>query len=255
LRCAVLFTIVLVGVVLVALGYWRFWRGALTSLVVLRSMFEALSSAMYVGALIHMPIANAGALTMAQPLFLVALSVVVYGEVVGWRRWTAVGVGFAGVLFIVNPAPEAFDAWAFCGLAGAFFGALREITTRRLDPVLPTIVVAFMSTTVLTLMGFGIGILEQWQPITVREAAYLALSACFFSLAVYLAVRAFRGVDISVVAPFRYTFLIWAGIAGYVIFAEWPDPWSLAGAALIVGSGLYTLHRETVRRRAAVRTN
>ena len=69
---------------------------------------------------------------------------------------------------------------------------------------------------------------------------------------VYLAVRAFREVDISVVAPFRYTFLVWAGIAGYVFFSELPDLWSIAGTVLIVGSGLYTSRREALRRRAIV---
>jgi drug/metabolite transporter (DMT)-like permease len=100
-----------------------------------------------------------------------------------------------------------------------------------------------------------VGLGEQWRAMPVREVAYLALSACFFSLAIYLAVVAFRDVDVSVVAPFRYTFLLWAGIAGYAFFNELPDAWSMAGAALIVGSGLYTLHRAALRRRAAMPAN
>jgi drug/metabolite transporter (DMT)-like permease len=246
------FTILLVGFVLVALRNLRHMRGAITPLVLIRSVLEALSSGMYVAALIHMPIANAAALVMIQPLILVALSAWFYAEVVGWRRWTAVLVGFAGVLFIVKPTPVAFDGWAFFGLGAAFFGALREMATRRLDPAMPTMVVVFMSTVALTAMGFGAGVAEDWRVMATREVAYLALAACFFSLAVYLAVRAFREVDISVVAPFRYTFLVWAGIAGYAFFNELPDVWSIAGAALIVGSGLYTLHREALRRRAIV---
>jgi drug/metabolite transporter (DMT)-like permease len=249
-----LFTILLVGLLLVGLGNLRHMRGAVTPLVLIRSVFDALSSGIYVAALIHMPIANAAALIMVQPLILVALSVALYAEIVGWRRWTAIVVGFAGVLFIVKPTPAAFDGWAFFGLGAALFGALREIATRRLDPALPTMVVAFMSIVALTLLGFAVGITEQWRALALREVSYLALAACFFSLAVYLAVRAFRGVDLSVVAPFRYTFLLWAGIAGYVFFSELPDPWSVAGAALIVGSGLYTLHREALRRRAAMST-
>ncbi len=247
-----LFTILLVGVALVAMGNLRQMRGAITPLVLVRSAFEALSSGMYIAALVHMPIANAAALVMIQPLILVALAVVFQAENVGWRRWTAITVGFAGVLLIVKPTPTGFDGWALFGLGAALFGALREMVTRRLDPALPSMVVVFMSTVALTLLGFGVGIGEQWQTLALREVVYLALAACFFSLAVYLAVRAFRGVDIAVVAPFRYTFLLWAGIVGFAFFNELPDLWSVAGAALIVGSGIYTLQREALRRRAAI---
>lgn len=246
-----LFTIVAVGIVLAASGYWRFIRSTLTAPVLLRSMLDALSSGMYIAALIHMPMANAGALVMIHPLILVALSVVLFAETVGWRRWSAVVAGFIGVLFIVKPTPAAFNAWALFGLGAALVGALREIVTRRLDPSLPSMVVAFISVVALTLVGCGVGVTEQWQAMGMREIGYLALAACFFSLAVYLAVMAFRGVDISVVAPFRYTFLVFAGIAGFVSFGEVPDRWSVTGAALIVGSGLYTLHREALRRRKA----
>ena len=97
------------------------------------------------------------------------------------------------------------------------------MVTRRLDPALPTMAIAFMSIVALTLVGGMAGLTEQWRAMAARELAYLALAACFFSLAVYLAVRAFRSADISVVAPFRYTFLLWAGIAGYVFFNELPD--------------------------------
>jgi drug/metabolite transporter (DMT)-like permease len=75
------------------------------------------------------------------------------------------------------------------------------------------------------------------------------VAACFFSLATYLTVLAFRGVTISSVAPFRYTFLLFAGLAGYFVFQELPDGWSAVGAVLIVASGLYALHREVARQR------
>ncbi len=244
-------TIVAVSFVLALSGTWRHIRRTLTPPVMLRSALEALSSGMYIAALIHMPMANAGALVMIHPLLLVALSVVFFAEKVGWRRWTAVIVGFIGVLFIVKPTPAAFNAWAMFGLGAALCGAFREMVTWRLDPSLPSMAVAFMSVVALTLVGCGVGITEQWQPMGPREIGYLAVAACFFSLAVYLAVLAFRGIDVSVVAPFRYTFLIWAAVAGYLFFSELPDRWSLAGAALIVGSGLYTLHRETRLRREA----
>jgi len=248
-----LFTIAVVGTVLAVSGSWRHVPRTLTKPVLLRSVLDSMASAFYVLALINMPIANAAALNMAHPLILVALSVIFLDEVVGWRRWSAVTVGFIGVLFIVKPTPSSFDAFALVGLGAPLFGALRELMTRRLDPTLPSMAIAFVSVIVLALVGCAIGLTEQWRPVGLREAGYLMLAACFFSAATYLAVFAFRSAEISTVAPFRYTFLIWAGLAGYLSFQEVPDRWSILGAGLIVGSGLYTLHRETLRRRAAMR--
>jgi len=248
------FTVVVVGFVLALSGYWRHVPRALTKPVVLRSLLDALSSGLYIAALINMPIANAAALNMTHPLILVALSVIFFAEIVGWRRWSAVVAGFIGVLFVVKPTPEAFNIFALVGLGAPLFGALRELVTRRLDPTLPSMAIAFVSMIALTVLGCAVGLAEQWRPMGLRELGYLLIAACFFSLATYLVVLAFRTAEISVVAPFRYTFLIWAGLAGYLSFNEVPDHWSVAGAALIVGSGLYTLHREAMRRRVTVPT-
>jgi drug/metabolite transporter (DMT)-like permease len=246
------FTIIVVAIVLGLSSYWRQVPRVLTKPVLLRSVFDALASALYIAALINMPIANAAALNMAHPLILVALSVIFFEEIVGWRRWSAVIVGFIGVLFVVKPTPEAFNIFALVGLGAPFFGSLRELATRRLDPTLPSMAIAFISVIALTLAGCAVGLTEGWRPMGMRELGYLSFAACFFSLATYLVVLAFRTSEISAVAPFRYTFLIWAGLAGYLAFSEVPDRWSIVGAALIVGSGLYTLHREALRRRAAI---
>lgn len=244
-------TILVVAIVLFVLGYWRDVRRALSGPVLLRALLDALSGALYIAALINMPIANAAALNMVHPLILVALSVIFLAEVVGWRRWSAVAVGFIGVMFIVKPTPQAFNIFALAGLGAPLFGALRELVTRRLDPTLPSMTITFFSVLVLTLLACLYALTEQWQPITMRELGHLSFAACFFSLASYLVVYAFRApTEVSAVAPFRYSFLIWAALAGYVVFGEMPDGWAMLGALLIVGSGLYALHRETLRRRA-----
>lgn len=247
-----LFTVIVVGMVLALSGSWRAVPQAFSRRVLLRGALDALSSGLYIAALINMPIANAAALNMTHPLILVALSVVFLSEVVGWRRWSAVVVGFIGVLFIVKPTPSAFNIFALIGLGAPFFGAIRELVTRRIDPTLPSMAITFVSVVALTLSGGAVGLFEEWRPMGVVEIGYLAVAACFFSLATYLVVFAFRTAEISAVAPFRYTFLIWASLAGYLAFHELPDGWSMLGAVLIVGSGLYALHREALRRRAAV---
>ena len=94
------------------------------------------------------------------------------------------------------------------------------------------------------------GLFEQWRPMALYDVGMLAISAAFVATGHFLIVIAFRGsVDVSAIAPFRYTLLIWAGICGYLAFGEVPDRFAIFGSALIVGSGLYALHREVVRRR------
>jgi drug/metabolite transporter (DMT)-like permease len=249
-----IFTVLLIGALLTVIGQMRYLRLAMTPLILTRSAFDALSSGCYVAALIHMRIAEVASVVMIAPLILTALSVMVYSEDAGWRRWCAVVVGFIGVLFVVKPTPDAFNAWALVALFGTTLGASREILTRRIDTSMPTLVITFVSVSMLTMVGCSVGATEHWRPIGWPAMSYLAVAACFYSLATYLTVLAFRDVIVSSVAPFRYTFLIFAGIAGYLVFRELPDGWSAFGAALIVASGLYALHREVVRRRELTAT-
>lgn len=249
-----IFTVLLIGSLLILLGQIRYLRSAMTPLILTRSAFDALSSGCYVAALIHMRIAEVASVVMIAPLILTALSVIFYSENVGWRRWCAVALGFIGVLFVVKPTPSAFNAWALVALVGTTLGASREILTRRIDTAMPTLVITFVSVTLLTAVGCAIGATEHWRPVGLQEVIYLSVAACFFSLATYLTVLAFRDVIVSSVAPFRYTFLIFASIAGYLVFHELPDGWSAFGAGLIVASGLYALHRERVRHRELTAT-
>jgi drug/metabolite transporter (DMT)-like permease len=177
------------------------------------------------------------------------LSVLLFKEAVGWRRWTAITIGFLGTLFIVRPLPGSFDAWALLGLGSAFASASRDLITHRLDPKIPTLAIGLGGCFAVMVAGGLIGLGEQWRIPTSTEFTLLASASVFFSIGMYLLVFAFRGVELSVVSPFRYTLLLWGVIAGYLILGEVPDMWSFVGATIIVGSGIYTLHREAVRRR------
>jgi len=106
-----------------------------------------------------------------------------------------------------------------------------------------------MSAVSVTLAGALLGLWEAWRILIWSEIGLLALSAVFLAAGNYLVVLAFREGEISAVSPFRYSLLVWAGIAGYLVFGELPDRWAFCGALLIVGSGIYALHRETIRRR------
>ncbi|MCC7346057.1 MAG: DMT family transporter [Variibacter sp.] len=244
-----LMTSLLVGTVLTALGHFGSLRQAGHRVVLARSMAEALAALLFTSALIHMPLADLSAIVMISPLVITALCVVLFKESVGWRRWSAIAVGFAGTLFVIKPTPGSFDAWALLGVACAFAAAGRDILTRRLPAGIPSIVVSFMAAVAVTIVGALLGLGESWRPLTTQELVLLAMGAVALAAGNFFVVLAFRGVEISAVAPFRYSILLWAGLAGYLVFGEVPDRWSAAGAALIVASGVYALHRERVRAR------
>jgi drug/metabolite transporter (DMT)-like permease len=242
-------TAMLIGVCVLALGHVRDMRHATRRTVLIRSVFDGVSTACFITALVHMKLADLAAMLQVAPLLLTALSVLFYREVVGWRRWTAILVGFAGAMCVVKPAPAAFDVWALVALAAALSSALREMQTRRIDRSIPTVIVAFMGSIGILAAGALFAAAGEWQAIAPNDLAMLAGASVFVGLATYLVALAFRGVDLSVVAPFRYTYLLTSAVAGFFFFREFPDGWSALGAVLIVGSGLYALHREAVSRR------
>lgn len=240
----------LLASILVGLGHLRTLPLVLKPLVLARSGLEALATVLFTTALLHMPIAELSTVTSVSPLIITALAVWMFGEIVGWRRWTAIAVGMVGTLFLVKPTPASFDAWALLGLLCALCSATRDLLTRRLDPHVPTIAVSLMAAVAVMIAGALLGLGESWRPMRAGETGLLAIAAVFLAAGNFLSVLAFRGVDVSVIAPFRYSLLIWAGLAGFVVFGEIPDGWSVLGAALIGGSGIYAFHREAVRGRA-----
>ncbi len=244
-----LMTIVLIGAAVMAFGHAQALRKAMTGQVASRSFCDGISTACFIAALAHMPMANLAAVLQIAPLLITALSVVFYRESVGWRRWIAIAVGFAGALLIVKPTPSAFDIWALVGVGAALSAALRELQNRRIGADVPTLVIAFWGVVGITLFGGLFSLFAPWRMFAAGDLIQLFVASIFVAVATYLMALGFRGVDLSVVAPFRYSYLITSAIAGYVMFRELPDGWSVAGAALIAASGLYALHREAVRRR------
>jgi drug/metabolite transporter (DMT)-like permease len=244
------FTVALVGAVLLWMGHVTALGAIKNRMVFTRTLLDGAAMLLFTSALVHMRIADLSAINLASPLIITALAVIVHREQVGWRRWSAILVGFIGVLFVVKPTPSAFDIWALVGLGCAFAGASRDLMTRSLDPGIPAIVISFMAAVGATLVGLGLGFWEVWRPMALADIGVVAISAVFLAIGNFLIVIAFRSGEVAVVAPFRYTLLIWAALGGYLAFGEVPDGWAIIGAALIVGSGLYALHREVVRRRA-----
>ena len=217
----------------------RDWR-----LTLLRGVGEAGAAYFYLTALIHIPFANLTAILQATP-FVVTLGAALFlGESVGWRRLSAILVGFLGVLLILRPGVEGFDLYAIYVLISVLFITLRDLTTRGLSPEVPALTVTFVTS--LMVMGLY-GVLSFGTPWVAMPAPALLAVVCAAGLvlASYVTIiRAMRLGEIAFVSPFRYTALIFALILGLVLFGEWPDGWTLAGAAIVVASGLFMLYRE-----------
>jgi drug/metabolite transporter (DMT)-like permease len=240
---------VLLGVLALALGNARELKAAIGAPLAWRSIGDGLSTVCFIAALAHMKLANVAAVLQVGPLLITVLSVMLYREIVGWRRWSAIGIGFAGALMVVKPVPSAFDVWALVAVASALTAAIREILTRRIGHGVPAIIVAFWGGCGITLCGAFFLVIEDWRMFAIGDLLELFVAAFFVGIAIYLLAIAFRDADLSVVAPFRYAYLLTSAIGGFLMFSEWPDHWTVVGAALIVGSGIYSLHREAVRHR------
>ena len=252
----VLFSRALACMVFVGAAFFFAYRtfafhGGFQKLVLIRAVLDAGANATFVVALTKMRLADLMAINMMSPLVLTMLLAFFFKEQVGWRRWTAIGVGVGGMLLIVKPGPSTFDVWALVAFAATLFSATRDIVTRRIDPETPTLVVTLVSLGGVTLAGVALAFLlgERWSFYSWEYLGLIVIGALFLAGGSTLAVSAFRNVDATVVAPFRYSLLIWSALAGYFVLGEVSDRMSVAGSLLIVGSGLYMLHRERVRHR------
>jgi len=212
----------------------------------LRAAVTLLTALLVILSFRYMPLADALAIVFVSPLFLTALSGPLLGEAVGWRRWCAVLVGFVGVLCITRPGAEGiFNAYMLIPLAAAFFVALRDILTRQLGAYDGPTSVLFWSM-VATLVGgaASLPVFGGRLPAAEHWPAFAA-GAVLVTLAHWFTIKGLHLAAAATLAPFKYLSLVWAGIIGFFVWGDVPDVWKLVGAVLVVGSGLYVLHRET----------
>ena len=233
------------------LGALRQVRAVLQPRVALRGAVDACATMTYLLSLFHLPIANATAINLAAPLFMTVFAVLFMGERAGVARWSAVVLGFAGVLCVVQPSGDGFNAWALLCLLGTLFHATRDLMTRRIDPAIPSIIITLATALAVTLLSGFLTLLSGWQAFTLRELALLGVAAAFLASGYFLLVQCMRTGEVSLTAPFRYTAVLYAMLLGYAIWNEVPSGWAWLGIALLVGSGLYMLHTERGRTRAA----
>ncbi len=210
----------------------------------IRTTAEVMATYCFLTALFHMPLANVTAILQALPLSLALVAALVFREPLGWRRLTAISVGFFGVMLIVRPGPEGFNVYALYGLAAVACVTVRDLSTRRLSREVPSMLVTVV-TSVTVMSVFGLASLgQEWVPMTGREGGLIVAAGVFVIAGYIFSIMTMRVGEISFIAPFRYTSLLWALVLGWFVFGEWPVPLTLLGAGIVVASGIFTLYRE-----------
>ena len=221
----------------------------------IRNAAEVFGTVGFVSAIALTPISTASAILQATPLVVTIGAAVFLGETVGWRRWLAIGVGLFGVLLIIRPGAADFDIKSLLAVMGVIGLAARDLATRRIPPETSSRVITFYAFFVSIFTGlilYWLGVTgDGWSVPSTPDSIRLA-AAIFVGVAAYYAiVAATRIGEMSVVAPYRYSRLVFALIIGMLAFGERPDALTLTGAFIIVASGIYTLWREQRLRRAS----
>jgi drug/metabolite transporter (DMT)-like permease len=215
---------------------------------VVRAATGIVSMALIFYAFAVMQLADVVAIGLSAPIFLTALSVPLLGEQVGWRRWSAVAAGFVGILVITRPGSGIFGPIALLPLTSAALYAVAMIQVRKVSIREPAATMSFYFTLAAAVLSAAS---LPWQWVTPSPAMLVCLIVIGIlgGLAQMALTEAYRLAPVSLVAPFEYTALLAAAVLGYAIWGQIPDRFVWLGAAVVVASGLYILHRETVLRR------
>lgn len=214
------------------------WRSLCERAVWVRGVFDGLSSITYLTALIHMPLADATAINLASPLFILVLAVIFLHERLMWLRTFAAVIGFVGVLLIVRPSGEGFNGYAALCVLGTLGHAIRDLLTRRISAQVPGLLITLATAASVTALSGLWSLTTPWVPVSTMAWVWLALASACLAGAYHLIILAMRHGDMGVIAPFRYSALLYALVLGYLIWGEIPDTWTWIGIGLLVGAGL-----------------
>lgn len=243
---------------LIGILAWR--NGALTHpkakmsrLLTVRMFAEMGGTFCYLTALFSIPLADATAILMASPLAITLAAALFLRERVGWRRYVAITIGFTGVVIILRPSTDGINTYYLFALGTVMFMVLRDLCTRRFDPEMPSLFIAFTTSTLMTFASAAMIPFDGWQQVSAENISVLAGAALFIFFGYLFTIMTVRVGEISFAAPFRYTGLIWAMIIGVIVFDHIPDTAVLLGSAIVVGTGLYSLLRERTANKRQIR--
>ena len=222
-----------------------------TRTVLLRSLLDTMATFMFISALMHMPLANLSSVMQSVPLVVVAVGVIFLGEKAGLSRIAAVIAGFVGVLLIVKPSPQTITIYEFFAVGAVIVVAFRDLVTKRIPAHVPLLVIALANAVFISVSGFGVGLVQGFKTVEAWQLALLLGAGLFVTISYFFIVATVRLGDLSATAPFRYSEVVFAIIAGILVFGEYPDAISYVGMALVIGAGLFAAHREAAQARDA----
>lgn len=231
------------------------WRLLRNRYVLLRILCELGATVTFFSALSRIQFATASSIMQSLPLAVTLGAALFFGEPVGWRRWAAIVTGFIGVLLVIRPGPEGFAPAALFAVVAVFFTATRDLATRRVDPKIPSLTITLYTAGANAVLGLLlIPVMGGWHPVTAGTFGHLVVTALAVFAGYQTVIMSMRRGEISFVAPFRYTSLIWAILIGIFAFGEHLNASMLIGAGIIIASGLYTFVREAKKRRVLAET-
>ena len=251
-----LFAIVLIAALAVHQGAIRPLRTLFVKPVALRIFGEVGGTVSFLAAITHLPLANTSAIMQSLPLAITLGAALTLREPVGWRRWSAIVAGFIGVLIIVRPGVAGFNQFTLLALVSVLFCSLRDLATKQIPPHIPSLFITLLTTITVTTAGAVILFpLGGWTPPSAHAVGHAGTRSGAGADRLSMRHHGAASGDISAIAPFRYTALLWALLLGYLVFGDVPDGMMVLGASIIVASGLYAFYRERIRHReVAART-
>jgi S-adenosylmethionine uptake transporter len=213
-------------------------------LIALRCAAEVGATLFFLTALMNLPLANITAVMQALPLTVTLAALLFFREPVGWRRLSAILIGFGGVLLIVRPGPDGFSIDSVYVLAAVACVTVRDLSTRRMSAGVPSMTVTLAGMLSVTLFSAVVSVGIDWAPVEGRSGLLIAGAAGAVLVGYLTVIQAMRVGEVSAVTPFRYSGILWALFLGLAVFGDWPDLVTMAGVGIVVGSGLFTLYRE-----------
>jgi len=242
-------TAMVVAILAVAVTWKRGWvqgdMPAKTRVIMwLRAFTEVGAAYFIVTALFNMELVNLTAVLQVLPLAVTLAAFLFLGEPLGWRRLLAIAVGFVGVMLIIQPTSDGFNAYSFHAIGGVVCVTARDIFARLMGRVISAQLMSLQAASMVLIFAFVAGFWETWHPVP--PAAWIGLvgSAAAISVGYVVSALVMRHGDIGYTAQFRYAGLLAALVLGYVFFDEWPNALTLLGAVIVVATGLFALNRE-----------
>lgn len=239
-----LFAFAIILPIAISFGVLKHARQLSQVAVLLRIIGETSATGLFLLGLMNMPFAEANAVLQFTPLGVTAASALFLGERVGWRRWLAAAAGLAGVLMIIRPGTGSFSWYSLPLIGSVMCVVLRDLATRRIASGIPTLLIATLSALSVTVFGLGLSLFAAWRTPATIDLAHLLGAAVFLVAGYFTSTLALRAGELSAVAPFRYSIVVYAIATGYLIWGEVPDAWAILGVAIVMAAGLYTFHRE-----------